>query len=92
MTYDYNCDRCSVDFEKSVRFADRDDMWCPRCNTHCERLFTPTANIHIPSHFGMDRGWHLPDRGVETGVLNATVKPRERKSFKETVEPLIQGA
>lgn len=52
MRYDYQCPKCQnrVTLRRPVEEMD-DPVDCLHCGKDMRRLFTPTANIHIPVHF-----------------------------------------
>jgi putative FmdB family regulatory protein len=85
--YAFLCVNCTHELELNRPVAERDAPvreGCPQCGHSLRRVFAPTTNFLIPAHFGLERGWHLPDDPqAPRGERNAPVKPIARTSLKE---------
>lgn len=93
--YDWECDLCGLVFERVGTMA-QTATGCPECQDaqSAFKKFTPNANIAIPGHFRMDRGWHLPPGGSDTSSsadLNSRVHQPKRTSFKERFDQAWRG-
>lgn len=94
--YTYRCEECGLDQDLYAPAERRDETRiCRHCDGDAERVFTPTANIVVPTAFGMRKNWHLPPRGHpswENMHREGTIKPEpEGPSFREFCESEGQG-
>jgi putative FmdB family regulatory protein len=90
--YEYRCTDCRQVVEQRRPVEERN--WSARHD--CEsgvgmlnRLFTPTANISIPSSFRMRRGWNLPPKDSprwETMVAEDSMRPEKETTFHDYME------
>ena len=63
--YAYQCVwmLCRCRFDAARRVAERDGVHCPKCGAEADRVFTPTANIHIGEHFRHLQSDFMPPKG-----------------------------
>jgi putative FmdB family regulatory protein len=86
-TYLYECEECGSEKEEVRSVGSRNERgFCDDCHGLTFVKFTPNANISIPGHFRMDRGWHLPPDGGTTSSsvdANSRVHSQKKTSFRE---------
>lgn len=88
--YRYQCRECGWSFDEIRRVADRDgEAACDRCEGMLARVFEPTGQFLIPTHFALKHvtaGWHLPRKENGRVDYSDLCRPGEIRKSPETGE------
>jgi putative FmdB family regulatory protein len=92
--YEYECADCGGREERVRPTYLRDGYcMCSQCDGSLERVFTPTAAIAIPAHFGKQRGWHLPPKeSPEWAHMQPEGSGHKKRDDRETLEDAFRKA
>jgi putative FmdB family regulatory protein len=75
--YEYECDNCSLRFEKMQRFSDDPVRWCPDCGGPVHRVIQPVGVIFKGS------GFYVTDNRGKSSTMPSSKREGDNKSDGE---------
>jgi putative FmdB family regulatory protein len=79
--YSYRCSVCGTRFDQRQPVEKKDEAFCINCPSLASKIFIPSTNTYIPSHFRMTGNWTAPD--TKEGWENVGTK-NEQKSIPDS--------